>query len=84
MGIIFSFCPYKTHISYTFCRQPYAARITATITPIYLIIINFIGSSYMSELFVKNVTHIEHYMGSVMGVLCVFFLECSVCVHMCV
>ena len=38
---------------------------------------NFISSGYMSDCFGKNVTHIELYMGSVMGVVAYFCLECS-------
>ena len=39
-----------------------------------LMLTNFIGSSYMSDVFANNATYIELYMGSVVGVVCVFLL----------
>ena len=35
---------------------------------------NFMGSSNISDFFFKNVSYIELYMGSIIGVVCVLFL----------
>ena len=74
MGIISSVCPYKTHISYTFCRQPICSPYHGY-NYSYLMLINFISNSYMSDLFAKIVTYIEFYIGSVMGVVCVLLFR---------
>ena len=42
---------------------------------LHIMLTNFIGSSYTSDFLAKNVTYIELYMSSVMGVVCVFLLR---------
>ena len=47
-GYYISFYPCKTHISYTFCRQPISSPYHGY-NYSYLMLTNFIGSSYMSD-----------------------------------
>ena len=74
MGIIsFSF-PYKTHISYIFCRQPIYSPYRGSNYSYLLKFSNIMISSYTSDFF----TYIEPYMGSFMSVVCVFLIRMSV------
>ena len=75
MGIIYFFCIYKTHISYTFCRQPICGPYHGY-NYSYLMLTNFIGGSYMSDFFAKMLTYIELSIGSVVGVVWYCCLEC--------
>ena len=63
--------PYRTHISYTFNRQPICSPYHGY-NHSYLMLTHFLGSSYMSDVFCKNVTYIKLCMGRVMGVVYVF------------
>ena len=51
-GFISRFCPNKTHISYTFRRQT-IYNMYHGYSYAYLMLTNFIGNSYMSDLFAK-------------------------------
>ena len=76
MGIISSFYPYKTHISYTFCRQPIYSQYHGH-NYSYLMLTNFIGHSYMCD-FVAKMLPIKSSIWVVFWVLCVCCgLECT-------
>ena len=74
-GYYFSFRPYKTHISYTFCRQPISSPYHGH-NYSYLMLTNFIGSSYMSD-FSVIMLPIQSciWVYSSMDVVCVFLFR---------
>ena len=75
MGIISYFCPYKTHITYTFCGQPISSPYHVY-NYSYLMHTNFIGSSYMSDVFAIMLPVLSC-IGVVLWVLYLYFcLEC--------
>ena len=75
MGIMSLFSPYKTHIFELFYMQPISS-LHHGYNYSYLMLTNFIGSSYKSHFFCKNAAHIELCIGIVfMSAVCVFLFR---------
>ena len=78
MGIISSFCPYKTHIYYTFSRQ-HICSLQHGYNYFCLMLTNFKGSSYMSD-FLLRMLPIQSSIWVVLWVLYAYF--CLDCIYL--